>query len=126
LQKRVEFLRKYNSYSEARTIRFITPYPSCQLYLDAIDKGLLKDAEDFYNKFKNSDLMMVNFTKIPTAQAYQLLFKANMELMLDHLKHSKMTVDEANGILKGFFELYFENRIHFRGARKYGKGSMNV
>ena len=121
LQKRVEFLKKYNSYSELRTVRPMTPYPACQLYLDALDKALLKDAEDFYRKFKNSDLIMVNFTKIPTDKAYKLLFKANAELILDHLKHSKMSADEANKILKGFFELYFEGAEKFRGARTYKK-----
>jgi radical SAM superfamily enzyme YgiQ (UPF0313 family) len=119
LKRRVEFLRKYNSYSECRTIRFVTPYPACQMYLDAIDKGLLKDAEDFYNRFKNSDLLTVNFTKIPTEEAYRMMFKANTELILDHLKHSVMSVDEARDILKGFFGLYFEGMEKFRGARVY-------
>jgi len=121
LRHRVDFLRQYNSYSELRTIRPITPYPACQFYYDAIDKGLIKDAEDFYNKFKNSDLITVNFTKISNDDAYKMLFKANLELTLDHIKHSKMSVDEANNILKGFFELYFEGKEKFRGARKYVK-----
>ena len=122
LQNRVKFLRKYNSYSELRTIRPITPYPACQMYLDAINKGFLKDAEDFYNKFKNSDLITVNFTKIPTDKAYQMLFKANLELTLDHIKHSKMSVDEGVHLLKEFFTLFFEDHNYkFRGFRKYNK-----
>ena len=127
LQNRVKFLRKYNSYSELRTIRPVTPYPSCQLYLDALEKGYLKDAEDFYNKFKNSDLIMVNFTKIPTDKAYQMLFKANMELVLDHIKHSKMSVDEGYNLLKQFFILFFEDQNYkFRGFRKYNKEAEEI
>jgi len=121
LRHRIDFLRKYNSYSELRTIRPVTPYPSCQLYLEALEKGLLKNAEDFYNSFKNSDLITVNFTNIPKEQAYKMLFKANLELTLDHIKHSKMSADEANNILLGFFGLYFEGKTTFRGARKYNK-----
>ena len=127
LNNRVKFLRKYNSYSELRTIRPITPYPSCQFYLDAINKGYLKDAEDFYRKFKNSDLITVNFTKIPNDKAYKLLFKANMELVLDHIKHSKMSVDEGYNLLKQFFILFFEDQNYrFRGFRKYDKETKNV
>jgi len=122
LQNRVKFLRKYNSYSELRTIRPVTCYPSCQLYLDALEKGLLKDAEDFYNRFENSDLITVNFTNINKNKAYKMLFKANMELVLDHIKHSKMSVDEGYNLLKQFFILFFEDHNYkFRGFRKYNK-----
>ena len=121
LKKRVDFLRKYNTYAELRTIRPITTYPNSPFYYDALEQGLLTGPEDFYDKFKNSDLISVNFTKIPTDKAHVLLYKANVELILDHVKHSTMTVDEANDIINGFFNLYFMGFQKFRGARKYGR-----
>ncbi|MBI2062318.1 MAG: B12-binding domain-containing radical SAM protein, partial [Candidatus Yanofskybacteria bacterium] len=59
LRKNVEFIKKYNTYDQVRTIRPVTPYPGCELYYEAIERGLLSGPEDFFNKFKNSDLLMV-------------------------------------------------------------------
>ena len=62
LEKGVDFLLKYDDHSQLRTIRPVTPYPGCELYYYAIEKGLLKDCEDFYgNKHVNSDLLSLNF-----------------------------------------------------------------
>ena len=48
-----------------RTIRPVTPYPGSPLYYYAIEKGLLKDCEDFYEKkHLNSDLLSINFTEL--------------------------------------------------------------
>jgi radical SAM superfamily enzyme with C-terminal helix-hairpin-helix motif len=56
LNKGVEFLLKYDDGAQIRTIRPLTPYPGSPLYCYATEKGLLKDAEDFYeNKHTNSD-----------------------------------------------------------------------
>lgn len=63
----VEFLLKYDDHSQLRTIRPVTPYPGSPLYYYAIENGLLKDCEDFYeNKHINSDLLTINFTDLPT------------------------------------------------------------
>ncbi|HPG60275.1 MAG TPA: radical SAM protein, partial [Candidatus Wallbacteria bacterium] len=48
LRKGVDFLLKYDDHSQFRTIRPVTPYPGSPLYYHAIEKGLIKDAEDFY------------------------------------------------------------------------------
>ncbi len=47
LKKGVEFLLKYDDGAQLRTIRPVTPYPGSELYYYAIQKGLLKDCEDF-------------------------------------------------------------------------------
>lgn len=47
----------------------------------AIEKGLLKDCEDFYdNKHTNSDLLSVNFTDLSDEKIHELLFEANENL----------------------------------------------
>jgi len=75
LGKNVELIKKYNTYDQIRTIRPVTPYPGCRLYYEAIEKGLLSGPGDFFDKFKNSDLLMVNFTDIPEDEFYKLLLQ---------------------------------------------------
>ena len=71
--KGVEFLLKYDDGAQMRTIRPVTPYPGSPLYYYAIEKGLIKDCEDFYeNKHLNSDLMAVNFTKLNDEELQKL------------------------------------------------------
>lgn len=58
LQAAVNFLIKHDDGAQMRTIRPVTPYPGSPLYYHAIEKGLIKDIDDFYmNKHLNSDLL---------------------------------------------------------------------
>ena len=117
----VEFLKTYNTYGEVRTIRPVTPYPGSPLYCDAIRKGLLEGPDDFFDKFKNSDLLTANFTDIPEDRFYQLLFEANKELAIDHFKHTTGDMTEAKKIIDSFHDLYFLEQYEFSGARHYEK-----
>ncbi|MFC2051126.1 B12-binding domain-containing radical SAM protein [Chloroflexota bacterium] len=117
----VSFLEKYNTYEQIRTLRPPTPYPGSPLYHDAIEMGLLKDAEDFFEKAKNSDLLTVNFTDIPEEEFYKLLFEANKELVIDHFEHTTGDMKEAKRLINGFYDLYFRKKYDFRGARHYGR-----
>ncbi len=119
LKKNVQFLKKYNTYHQVRTIRPVTPYPGCPLYYEAINKGLLSGPEDFFAKFKNSDLLLVNFTNIPEKKFYKLLYESNKELILDHYSHTSKNMNEAKQLIQNFYDLYFQNNISFRGARRY-------
>jgi radical SAM superfamily enzyme YgiQ (UPF0313 family) len=112
LQKGVEFLLKYSDYSQMRTIRPVTPYPGCELYYYAIKKGLLIDAEDFYeHKHANSDLLSVNFTDMDDEEYHKALFEANKALIEAYYDHAcKNTVDKAK-------KLYIEKDVTFRGFR---------
>jgi radical SAM superfamily enzyme YgiQ (UPF0313 family) len=121
LKRIVEFLKKYNTYGEVRTIRPVTPYPGSPLYYDAIERGLLKGPDDFFNKFKNSDLLTVNFTDIPEDRFYQLLFAANRELIADHFRHTTGDMAEARNLIDFFHDLYFSKQYEFSGARHYEK-----
>lgn len=97
LRKGVEFLLKYDDGSQMRTIRPVTPYPGSPLYYYAIEKGLLKDCEDFYeNKHVNSDLLSVNFTDMSDDEFYCCLLDANTRLIENYF-HNQMSavVEEA-------------------------------
>jgi anaerobic magnesium-protoporphyrin IX monomethyl ester cyclase len=122
LRKLVDFIKKYNFYSHVRTIRPVTPYPGSPLYYDAVRKGLLTGPEDFFEKFKNSDLITVNLTEIPTDECYKMLFEANQELILDHFEHTNGDMQEAKRLIDSFHELYFAGGYKFRGARHYDRG----
>jgi anaerobic magnesium-protoporphyrin IX monomethyl ester cyclase len=121
LRSNVEMIKKYNTYYQVRTIRPVTPYPGCDLYYEAVKMGLLSGPEDFFNKFKNSDLLLVNFTDIPEDKFYKLLFEANKELILDHYEHTTKNTEEANNLVQNFYNLYFKGETKFRGARHYEK-----
>lgn len=113
LRQGVEFLLKYTTYSQLRTIRPVTPYPGCPLYYYAIEKGLLEGPEDFYErKHLNSDLLTVNFTELSDEEFYRLLFEANRVLIEDYFEKQKLDyVDMAR-------KLYIEKDVTFRGFRQ--------
>ncbi len=121
LRNNVELIKKYNTYDQIRTIRPMTPYPGCDLYYEAIERGLLSGPEDFFSKFKNSDLLTVNFTDIPEEKFYKLLFDANKELVIDYFMHTTKDMEAANSLINNFYELYFKGDVKFRGARHYTK-----
>lgn len=113
LQKGLDFLLKYDDHSQLRTIRPVTPYPGSPLYYYAIEKGLLKDVEDFYeNKHINSDLLSVNFTDLSDEEFHELLFKANKILLENYFKYQ---LEKNISIAK---KLYFKNDATFRGFRQ--------
>ena len=113
LRAGVDFLLKYDDHSQLRTIRPVTPYPGSPLYYYAIEKGLLKDVEDFYvNKHLNSDLLSVNFTDLSDDEVHNLLYEANKTLLENYHRH---LFDNQINALK---QLYFENDVTFRGFRQ--------
>lgn len=115
----MEFIKRYNTYGQLRTIRPVTPYPGCSLYYKALEDGLLSDVDDFYSRFKNSDLVTVNFTSLSLDVMYKNLFKVNQSLILDHYQHTGG--DDPGSVISGFHDLYFDGVYSFRGARHYGK-----
>lgn len=113
LNKGVEFLLKYDDGAQMRTIRPVTPYPGSPLYYYAIEKGLLKDCEDFYeNKHTNSDLMAVNFTDLSDEEFHRCLLKANTKLLTNYFqKKLSLGIEQAE-------KLYLQRDAAFRGFRQ--------
>lgn len=113
LRKGVEFLLKYDDHAQMRTIRPVTPYPGSPLYYYAIENGLLKDCEDFYeHKHINSDLLSVNFTDLSNDNFHRLLYEANKTLIENYYAHQlKRSLVNAE-------RLYFERDASFRGFRQ--------
>ena len=113
LQMGVDFLLKYDDHSQFRTIRPVTPYPGCPLYYYAIEKGLLRGVEDFYeNKHVNSDLLSVNFTDMTDQEFHRSLFAANKVLIENYFSHALAQN------LKAASSLYLEGNTSFRGFRQ--------
>jgi radical SAM superfamily enzyme YgiQ (UPF0313 family) len=113
LEREKDFLVKYDPCDELRTIRPVTPYPGCSLYNKAIEMGLVKDAEDFYeNKHKNSDLFTVNFMDMPTKEAHYHLKEANWKLVTNYY------MKKATKISKQMVDLYVNEKPSFRGFRE--------
>jgi len=115
LMKGVNFIKKYGDGCQLRTIRPVTPYPGSPLYYKAINEGLLKDVEDFYeNKHLNSDLMSVNFTNLTDNNFYEALKEANIELIkfyYDKNNNEQSVIDQCKN-------LYDNKDISFRGFRQ--------
>jgi radical SAM superfamily enzyme YgiQ (UPF0313 family) len=109
----VEFLLKYDDHSQLRTIRPVTPYPGSPLYYYAIEKGLLKDCEDFYeNKHTNSDLLSINFTEVTDEEFHKALYEANIKLIENYYSHQATKVREL------VQRLYLQKDSSFRGFRQ--------
>jgi anaerobic magnesium-protoporphyrin IX monomethyl ester cyclase len=123
IKKSVDFLLKYDDFSQKRTIRPVTPYPGSPLYYDAIEMGLLdKDnpCEDFYEKkHLNSDLICCNFTDLSDEEFYECLRWANETLMKNYYdKQRNSTLEQIN-------HLYKTKDVTFRGFRhSAGKGQV--
>ena len=113
LNKAVEFLLKYDDCTELRTIKPVTPYPGSPLYYAAIDKGLIKDCEDFYeNKHLNSDMLTVNYTELNDDEFHRCLFEANKKLLTNYYnKQLSTSVEQAR-------KLYIDKDSSFRGFRQ--------
>lgn len=109
----VEFLLKYDDHAQLRTIRPVTPYPGSELFEYALDKGFLKNTEDFYeNKHVNSDLLAVNFTQYSDEEVYEALYRANMKLI--H-RYQEVKLKASEEICK---DLYHNKNAEFRGFRQ--------
>lgn len=112
LMKGVEFLLRYDDGAQMRTIRPVTPYPGSPLYYYAIQKGLLKNIEDFYeNKHTNSDLMTCNFTDMDDDGFYNALYEANEILLENYQKRLQVNT------IKQLDNLYRNKDASFRGFR---------
>jgi radical SAM superfamily enzyme YgiQ (UPF0313 family) len=112
LKKNVDFLIKYDDGSQIRTIHPVTPFPGCELFETAKERGLLKDTADFYeNKYVNSDLLSVNFTEMTDDEFYRELYSANFKLLHNYYKNR---IYNAEKQLK---QLYLEKDTSFRGWR---------
>jgi len=117
LKDNTQFVLDYSDLSQVRTIRPVCCYPGSDLFWKSIADGSLKDEDDFFNKFKNSDLITVNYTKMPTEKCYELLYEANKTLITHHYLHTNNDMVTANKLIQDFKDLYSGKDIKFRGAR---------
>ena len=100
-----------------RTIRPVTPYPGSPLYCRAVKEGQLKGPEDFFEKFKNSDLYRCNYTGIPMQEIYAALYEVNKDFIYDHFSHTSKDFSVADALRERFYDLYFNGVTDFSGSR---------
>ena len=100
VKKTVEILNKYGG-TDKRLLRPVTPYPGSPLYKYALDKGLLRDHDHFFEISKNPDLMTINFTEMEDDTYYKVMYEANVEL-IDHY-HTHMAEVEKDSFSKLYF-----------------------
>lgn len=113
LQKGVKFLLKYDDSAQLRTIRPVTPYPGSPLFTTAVEMGLVKDCEDFYeHKHHNSDLLSINFTELTDDEFHEALFEANSNLIAHYFEAI------SNSTLMQAKQLYHNRNAKFRGFRQ--------
>lgn len=111
LKKSIALLDKYNDYGQLRVIRPVTPYPGTSLWNIALERGLIKDAEDFYNKHVNLEIPTCNFTDIPDDEFLRLMYQVNSNIIDKYYLHL------ADELKKDFHNTYFERDFSFRGGR---------
>lgn len=113
IEDAVEFLLKYDDHAQMRTIRPVTPYPGTELFEYAIEHGMVKDTDDFYqNKHLNSDLLAVNFTQYSDGEIYEALYHANIRLIK---RYNEVQMLASERICK---DLYYNKNVAFRGFRQ--------
>ena len=89
--------------NEYRTLRPVTPYPGSPLYEYAIQKKLLANHEDFFQRSKNPDLLTVNFTSMTDREFYEALFEANEILVKEYYRR------KSQSDIESFHSLYFKD-----------------
>ena len=113
LKAAVDFLIRHDDGAQMRTIRPVTPYPGSPLYYYAIEKGLIKDVEDFYtNRHLNADLFAVNFTELSEDGLYAELMDANIALTGNYFENKKKLMASQTE------QLYMNRDVSFRGFRQ--------
>jgi radical SAM superfamily enzyme YgiQ (UPF0313 family) len=117
LRMNAEFIKRFNQYDQIRTIRPVTPYPGSPLYQQAVREGQLEGPDDFFEKFKNSDLYLCNYIGIPKEEIYATLYEVNKDLIYDHFEHTSKDFEAADRLLERFFDLYFNGVTDFSGPR---------
>ena len=112
LKRAEEFLLRYDTCKELRTIRPVTPYPGSQMYYDAINDGLIEGPEDFYEYHHvNSDLLTINQTGLADDEFHAALSKANRRLIRNYYNKKCWQAEESAR------ELY-SGENDFRGFRE--------
>ena len=103
LWKTVNAVIATTSWHDKRTIRPMQPYPGCHYWNECIEKGLLKDEDDFYSRYFSSEKKTVNMSKVPDNEFDNLLYKANKKLLKKHYEHA------LKKDIKSFKEIYFQD-----------------
>ena len=128
----LEILELAKEINPDAAVIMMTGYASVETAVDAVNQG----AYAYFVKPVNPDEMKTTITNALKQQrlsqenkrlvedlqrSNKLLFEANKELIIDHFTHTTKDMDSANELIKSFHDLYFKDKVSFRGARHYVK-----
>lgn len=117
LKSNANFIREFNQYAQVRMIKPVVPYVGTPLLTEAVNRGFIQKEEQFYDDFKNSDLILYNYMDMPLDECYHALFEVNRDLIIDHYKNTNNDMVKANQLIEDLRKLYFENKYDFYGVR---------
>jgi len=103
VNKTVNAIIGTTSWHDKRTLRPMQPYPGSYYFDYCIEKGLLKDEDDFYSRYFSSEKKTVNLSNIPDSIFDKVLYNANQKLL------KKFYEDALKSDLEMFQKVYFEN-----------------
>jgi len=103
LKKTVETVIAATTWHDKRTIRPMQPYPGCPYWFECLEKGFLKDEDDFYSRYISSEKWTVNMTNVKDSDFDRILYNANKQLLEEHYKHA------LGKDVMSFKKIYFDN-----------------
>lgn len=101
IHKTVDVILATTSFHDKRTLRPMQPYPGSFYYRDCVQKGLLKDENDFYGRYFSSEKWTVNLSDIHSEELDKVVFEANERLLRAHFER------ELEDHLNMFRNVYF-------------------
>ena len=84
LAKTVDLIIATTSWHDKRTVRPMQPYPGTYYFDYSLKLGMLKDVDDFYERFCSSEDRVVNLTGLADSEFDKALFAANRRLLRKH------------------------------------------
>ena len=88
LNKTVKLIIETTTWQDKRTIRPMQPYPGCFYFDYCVEKGILKNEDDFFSRYFSSEEKTVNLTELSDLEFDKAMYKANKELLQEHYRHA--------------------------------------
>ena len=98
---------------------YATPYPGTAIYEECLQKGLIKDKEEFVKQLGEAKEMIVNLTKIPSDKLIRIRNKAYKELRENvHLTFRFKEYLKSHGLINTAYRIIVKIRDQLRRILK--------
>lgn len=75
---------------------FVTPYPGTKLYIDCIEKGIIRNEIEYIEKLKLQDSININLTKYPSEKLVE--WKKYILREVSRANHTAKHVNENEAV----------------------------